>query len=1062
MYKKIYCWLMASTCIAWQAFSQDIVIGGRVLLQPGNQPAVGATVQSVPGQQSVLTDSQGAFKLFLRDTKPDRLIVSYTGYMECTQLLDGHTNLQGLLINLQPRPAELDTAEVVSTGIQTLPRSRSTGAFEKLNRHDLQLQVGTNILDRLNGMVAGVQFDNVPGRPPITVRGLSTINGPQSPLIILDNFPYEGDIGNINPNDIENITVLKDAAAASIWGARAGNGVIVINTRKAAKGDPLRWQFNSTFQTARKPDLMYNPETLEPADQVALERDLFKKGYYSAAEANRSRPALPPVVEWLIAARDGRLSQAEADARIAGLAGTDLRRQAEDYLYEYPVYQQYNLQVAGGSEKYAFNLSGGYDKKQDNLGAVSGRYTLRSYSKIMLFKQLSFDANLQYTRSDNTNGRPAIADLRNGQYTSVYNPLVNPNGDENDWSPTYRKPFTDTAGGGRLLPWNYYPLQDNKYDQRKTVTDHVLLSLGLQANLLKGLQWQLLGRLESAVSNTQQLQGEESYATRNYINLFTQVDATGKYSFAVPRGSIIRNTNNRMQALDLRTQFNYQQAWGEHQLDALAGAEIRHTENSGYSSMAYGFDKDLLTSQKVDLVNPYKNFVTGASSYIADNTGFSGTVLHYVSGFANVGYSFRRRYTVTGSMRKDASNLLGVATNEKGVPLWSAGIAWDVKQERWMQQSWFNRLKLRLTTGYAGNIDPTRSAVTVLRTYPASSIYNQPYARVDQYGNPDLRWEKVQTNNLGIDFEIAGQRIGGSLDFYLKKARDLFGPKIIDPTVGIASSSVQANVAGMKGCGFELTLHTRNTKGPLVWQTTWLLSMSENRITDYISTVNTGKTLVNDGRLISQQVGGPVYSVVSYRWAGLDPANGDPQGYVNKAVSKDYAAMLGAGVTLADMDQHGSGTPVWYGAFRNDLNWKGLSLTINISWNAGYYFRRSSMVLSGLYAGAGHRDYYARWQQPGDEAITHVPSLVYPANNNRDEFYRNSSVTVSRADHIRLQFIQAAWQFKFGKKMATSQRIFMNLSNVGLLWKANKEGLDPDHPTMKPPMALAIGLNLSW
>ena len=951
---------------------------------------------------------------------------------------------------------------MINTGIQTLPRSRSTGAFEKLTSSEIQLQVGANILERMNGMVAGVRFDNVKGRPPITVRGLSTINSPQSPLIVLDNFPYDGDINNINPNDIESITVLKDAAAASIWGARAGNGVIVITTKKAGKGDPVKWQFNNTFRVTAKPDLFYSPETINPADQTALEQELFKKGFYTANEANVNKPALPPVVEYLIAARDGRISQAEADAGIAALSKNDLRSQATDLLYEKPIYQQYNLQVSGGGQQYAFNLSGGYDKTLSNLGAINERYTLRSYGRIGLGRRVNMDANVQYTNTNSKNGRPEVDDVRTGQYRTIYKPLQQADGNMLAWSPTYRRPYTDTAGRGKLLDWNYYPLEDYLHDIRKISTDHLLVALGINANLIKGLQLQMQGRLERSHSNNEQFQDKESYGARNYINLYTQVDAGGNYSYGIPVGGIVRNSFSVMQAFNLRGQLNYNKQWNEHQLELLGGAEIRQTENSSTSSIAYGFDPNVLTTQKVDYLENYRNYVSGSTGlFVPDNTGFSGTLFRYASWYGNAGYTYKQRYSFTASARRDASNLFGVNANEKGIPLWSAGLGWDIHKEGWMNKI-FSRLRLRLTTGFSGNIDPARSALTVIRIISANTLNNQRYARVDQYANPDLRWEKVQTHNLGIDFEITGKRIWGSLDMYMKKGHDLFGPKPVDPTVGIPLPSVPANMAAMKGHGMELTLHTLNIKGVVTWQTTALISMSDNKITEYLNTSATGSSYIKDGRLINEQVGAPVYSVVSYAWAGLDPINGDPMGLLNKQPSKDYSKILGTGTTLEDVIQHGSAVPVWYGALRNDLSWKGLSLTVNITWSADYYFRRSVMTMAGLYGGFGHMDYYKRWQRPGDEALTNVPSLAYPVVSNRDAFYRNSEVTVSKGDHIRLQFIEAAYQFKLGKWLRQPQRFFVNVSNLGLIWKANKEGLDPEYTTMKPPVSVAAGINLSW
>jgi hypothetical protein len=412
------------------------------------------------------------------------------------------------------------------------------------------------------------------------------------------------------------------------------------------------------------------------------------------------------------------------------------------------------------------------------------------------------------------------------------------------------------------------------------------------------------------------------------------------------------------------------------------------------------------------------------------------------------------------SARRDESNLFGVNSNQKGVPLWSAGLAWNLMQEPFWRAGWLSYLKLRLTYGYSGNVDNSRSAYTTIAYQPNNPYIHIPYADILNPPNPELRWERVGMLNTGMDFALRGERLSGSIDFFIKKAKDLISPAPVDPTTGF--NQLYINSGRTRGRGVDLQLNSRNLKGALAWNTTLLFSWNRNKVTDYYNSATTSAFYVSDGLALNPVGGRDVYGIYSYRWAGLDPQTGDPRGYVQGQVSKDYNALVNSS-TLGDLHYEGSAIPVYYGALRNTLSWRGISLSANITYKLGYFFRKTSINYSDLFSRwTGSSDYALRWQKPGDESRTSVPSLVYPADANRDQFYTYSEATVARGDHIRLQDLRLGYQLERERSRWLPFRqaeLFVYAANLGILWRANKWGIDPDYGNGLPsPRTISLGL----
>ena len=1056
--KYIFSFLLV--VITQQSLTAQKNISG-IALTPQGSGIAGATIL-LHGKARAITNGDGAF-IIRQPAEGDTLAISAIGYQK--GLFIYHTGMP-VSVTLAPSAKALDTV-TVNTGYQLIDRKVSTGSYVQLDNKMLNQQFTTNILDRLEGITNSllVNHKSQEQNSGIMIRGLSTIQGPQEPLIVLDNFPYSGDLSSINPNDVESITILKDAAAASIWGTQAGNGVIVITSKKGKYGQPVSIEFNANVTTGNKPDLFKIP-LASSAEEINAEKMLFANGYFTDQEADPSYPVLSPVVETLIAQRDGTLSASQANAAINAMKAHDVRSDFEKYVYSPEILQQYSLGFSGGSNKMNWRISGGYDNNTGNLSDKLTRESLSWNSAFRPLKNLEITAGIYYTASGSKSGKPAY-----GQVTAAnghlypYASLADNNGQALPIIKDYRKTYIDTAGAGELLDWHYYPLQDYKFNTTTASTQDVLINTGLSYHLSNGLSFDVKYQYRRQIADSRNLQSLESYGARNLINLFSQVDpSTGLVTYIVPKGAILGLDHSSLQADNLRGQINYSHVFSLFAINAIGGAEVRQEQTAGNGNTVYGYNDDVLTASNVDFVNEYPVYVTGYYSAIPNLTDFSERLNRFVSVFGNADVTYNKKYILSISGRRDASNAFGVTTNNRWKPLWSAGAAWNISDESFYHFSAVPYLKLRATYGLAGNIDQSQAAVTTIR-YDGTSPYTQtPYAEIENVNNPDLRWEKVATLNLGIDFSTLDNRISGSIEYYKKNATDLLGTSPIDYTAGLARNVVIKNVASMKAGGWDIQLNSKNIDNRFKWQTGLNLSFYKDKVISYYLPESPASFFINNGEIISGIAGKPVYSIFSYRSAGLDPLTGQPRGYINKDISEDYNALTGTDTRISDLLYNGPVFPTAYGNIINTFSYKGFSVSVNLIFKFGDYFRRQSVSYSNLYSyWIANSDLSLRWKQPGDELKTNVPAMVYPLVPGSDDFYNGSQVLIEKAANIRLQFINASYDLPLintGRHFIKQLQVYTTLSDIGIVWKATKYNVDPDYPNGAIPPSLKISAGI--
>lgn len=1031
---------------------------GRVISSEDQLPLPGASIRVNGTNKGAIANEEGRFLLFL-DPKDSLLTISFIGFETLELGLSGRT-ADPMEISLQPTLTFLGAVEILSTGYEEIPRERATGSFAFLDQELVDRRVSTNMLDRLQDITPGLVFNRAAAaNDPISIRGRGTIYANTMPLIIVDNFPYDGPIENINPNDVESVTVLKDAAAASIWGARAGNGVIVITTKKGKRNQPMTVAFNSNVIFTEAPDLFYEPR-MSSAEMIEVERMLFSRGVYNSAERSNNKTALSPGVETLIALRDGKISNEEAERQLQAYSNQDSRSQLQQYYYRPSRSQQYSLSLRGGGERSAYSISTGYDHSLSSVvGNQNSRITLNAQNQWLLAKdKLEFNLGLYVAESQVEEGTQVPT-------LYPYELLADAQGNPLPVTRTYSRRFVESEQVQNLLDWKSYPLSElGEWGGVNKRTD-LRWTGGLSYQLLPGLKVSVSHQYWLNLNRGRNLRNQELFFVRDLINQYTEMGESGEVVRNVPIGDILDVQQGESQSHNFRAQVNYSKEFSQGtQLTILGGFEAKDLGTLTNATRFYGYNDELGINGLVDTKNQYRRFHNNSLSAIPSNQSHTGIIDRFLSAYVNGAFTYKGKYTVSASARRDASNLFGVNANQRAVPLWSLGTSWVISEEAFASGMTLPFTRLRATYGYNGNIDRSVSAFTTGRffTDPFGMIPGLPYADIVNPPNPDLRWERIGILNVGLDLETKDSRWRLTLDFFRKNGKDIIGDSPVPRSLGVPT--IRGNFASVQTSGLDMELNASILRGPVRWDSRFIFSHVREKVVSYETEVNPLDYL--NGNVLTLPIPGkPLFSVFSLPFAGLDAATGDPLGYLDGEPSSDYGAIFSQ-VTEDDVRFHGPSRPTIFGALTNNFEWKNFSLSVNVSYRMGYYYRRQTVSYSEVLAGRiSHSDFSKRWQNPGDELITDVASMPSSNNNNRNRMILSGSNLVEPGDHIRLQDIR--FSYSLGKNTVAALpfsglEVYTFWDNVGMIWKASNDPLDPDFRVMKPLRSFAVGLKASF
>ncbi|MFD1769816.1 SusC/RagA family TonB-linked outer membrane protein [Sphingobacterium suaedae] len=1036
----------------------------KVISASGGIALSGATVRV--GDQQVQTDTAGNFSVPFR-AETDRILVNYLGYKEFEGAIAEVLRLGRIILEEQDNVIE--DVEVYSTGYFQLPKERATGSFTHIGSELMARSPQANIIDRLEGVTSSLQFtrkdsyNESGGEAKLRVRGLSSINAEVAPLIILDDFPFEGELSSINPENIESITVLKDAAASSIWGARAGNGVIVINSKKGKFNSTMQVDFSTRWQIAHRPDLFDDKARLPSRAVLEIEDRLFAEGIY----ARQDQLALPYYVDLKYQLEDGLITQDQFDTERSRLANSDIRRDAMKYLYRNAAQNLSNVSLRGGSEIHHYNLSAAWTSSSSAVrGDGEERLSLDISNGIKLWRGGTF--SIVGSFSDNKARKNGIS--LSQLYTSgvgkvsTYSTLI---GEDGGYAPLVRDyswTFVNKAEEDGLLDWRFVPLQERELNSHFRNNRFLRISPQFSFSFLSAFKATVLYQYQHTLSGGRNHYGKDSYFVRDMVNSFTQTDGTR----IIPHNDIFNYSERAsLSAQSGRVQLSYDRSWGNHsELYILAGGERRERiYTTQPAQWVYNYDPDLRTgSGQFDFTELYPQRPSGSARITGSALGGQKNVDRDISYYTNLSYTYLRRFTLTNSMRWDASNLFGVKTNQRGVPLWSIGGAWNIDREAFAEHLPFDMLKLRATYGVSGNVNKSLSSLPTIR-YGTNVETQLPMATLTAVGNPSLRWEKVKTWNIGVDLSM-GNVLKVSVDYYVKNGEDLFGMDYVDPTTGISGALQQmVNYADLRTDGLDFDLTFAHQFSGVRWTSNLLASYVSNRITDY----RTNDNLKANAYLLTTGAAPPVKgrsvdALYALPWNGLSPINGLPIIYVDGEQSSDYANYIN-NFPVQGLEKVGVTVPRFHSFFRTTLSYKNIDIGGMLSFKGGHRFRRSSMMPGGEYLGNDqhHMDYYERWKKPGDETRTVIPAATDSYSSQLAMSYGYSRALIEPADHIRIEDLTAAYTAKLAKEKLKVKVVLM-LRNVGILWQKSDSGLDPEMPfaTYRRPKEFSLGIQLQY
>jgi TonB-linked SusC/RagA family outer membrane protein len=1017
-----------------------------------NEPVMGATIKIEGTGIGTATNTNGQFEI-PTEQFDYTLNIHSINHEEQSVHVAGRKDLN---ISLKTQATILQEAiHDAQTGYQHIPRNRITGSYEKPDMGRFTDNASPNALSDLQWLATSLLFShdassaNLLG---ITIRGRSTLHLNTDPLVVIDNWPWEGDIRNIplNPNVVESVTILKDATATAIWGARAGNGVIIFTTKKGKGAQKASIQFISNLSFTQKPDVFYQP-ALNSAGFIEFETDLFNKGYYNTAKDTRS--LVSPVIDILFQQQKGIISAQDAETRIDALKAVDNRYDLSKYFYRTGINQQYTVNAAGHSAIHSLFFSLGHERNLSN--SINSRYhqtTIFSNGELSPIKNLKLGGSMQYIYNYTLNNVP-VPTIR-----WLYDDPADEDGNALPVYSDFRQSYKDTVGHGLLPDWTYRPLDDMRRRENSITTDKLRMEARLQYRFARYFKLQLLCLYATEHGAGRNYMSPELYFVRNLVNSYTNL-SSGSVVQPIPYDAILDESNLKSETRNQRLQIDYNQAWGDHHVFTILGIEQRYTDSKVSNVRRYGYDRDTQTEMPVNYDQLYPQLYNSNIRKKIPNPGNSlFNKDYYLSAFTTNSYTFKDRYTASASFRIDKSNFFGSTINYRFEPLWSAGAAWMISKEGFYHFDALNYLKLRGSFGYSGNAIKSVPSLSTISNAGTNTV-NAPI----NINNPDktIRPEKVGMLNIGLDFGMKNKKLDGSLEFYRKRSFELLGKSSDDYDKGLTSFS--GNVAEMKATGAELNLSFKQAGRQFNWISSLLCSYNRTIVTRYPDKAKEPWQYTDNDYHFALEGQSPL-PVLGFAWMGLDHNTGDPLGRLNGQASAAYDEIFSQ-TPVKELVYEGPQEPKFFGTWFNQLSFKGFYVSVNLAYKAGHYLRIPTVdyLRMATVNYKGHPDYENRWQHPGDEAFTSVPSAGIPVPL-RDKFNTNAAIHIQKSDFIQLQQIRIGYDAQPRLLQGTpvvSARLFVQLDNLGYLYQSASRTIDPDVNTGLPaPRTFTVGLRI--
>ena len=1076
MKKYVIAWGFFLCCFVG-AFAQMISVSGKVT-DVTNHPLEGAAVvvknDNILLSMGTLTDIKGEFRISAKAGEVIR--ISYLGMKSREFTVSAEQPF--LKVHLEPEIITLSSTDVVATGYQNLHKEQTTSAYTKIRTDQLNRQLNRTVQEAIEGQIAGVRFTKDPftGKEVPILRGVGTFSGNvgYSPLVVIDNIPTDTPLEDINPKDIESVTVLKDAAATAIYGVRAANGVIVIVTKKGLQNG-LRINVHTDLFYTFKPN-MSRMRYASTSDLIDLETafyqskladsngnvdDLFAS--YGEIGGRQTVRYYSPLFQLYRDQAKGKLSQQEVNSTLNEWRNRDYVRDFKRYVWQPIISKRYNISVESGNNRSQNYASLQYEDTDERIVTEKTRalnlYLKNTYQLTPWLKS-TIGVNGRYTAVD------AVAEQVRNLYTDYlkqprYTRLLgtNPYAGFNLVAPINGHILEQIAGNDAFRPYSFNLLESIAQEHQKQYNLSLRPFANLQVSILKGLQYQSYFQYELNTRNSETFFGKDTYYMRLRHNQLVKQDATTqKFSSELPEGGYYEQEKGQTQHYTFRQQLDFNRTFAEaHNVTALLGFEMRqHYTPRNTKEMQYGYDEQTLSFPTLnwkDLYNPgVTTYLYGRQSLSLSRNQQSETKHRFISFYSTLGYSYDQKYNLTGSVRVDQADMFGADPKYKYRPLWSVGGSWNLHREDFFYGNVVNLLKLRLTYGVSGNVDQTttpflrgRLLTDVRGAYPS-----QQYLQFNDTDlpNPKLRWEKTETTNLGIDFGM-WYWLSGSIDLYRRYSSDLLVLTELDPTVGAQRRLI--NNGALLNKGIEVSLNaTRELAKDLQLTVRTTFAYNKNTI-EKVSSKPSNAVEYARNPLRYYKQGDDFNSLYAYRYK--ETTNGYPI-YLDENGNPNTTFDANGVPTIKDIKSEdalvrlGTMNPTFNGALSLQLRYKAFELGTMFVYAGGHKLRKDTYSINQ--ESETHRNITQRWTAANPTDMPRM-SFDYPATlrrtaNTVNTLWQFGDNHVVNADYIKWRNVLFSCYIPKDiceKLRLQEAKITAQLNNL-ITWCATGDDIDPE------------------
>ena len=958
---------------------QKVQISGSVVDTKG-QPLPGVTILLKGTTVGCVTDSEGNFRLELPMRENIVLSFSFVGMKTIEVAYSGQKEMK---VVLEEEITEMEQVNVISTGYYDIDKSKMTGAVEVVTAREIAGKGYTSIDEVLRGTLAGVSVMNVSGRPgaqaQIRIRGVNSLTGNMEPMWIVDGMPMQGNlptsvgvgatdlentvltsgIGNISPDDVESITILKDAAAAAIYGSRAANGVIVIKTKRGRVGKSYI-NVQSSFAISEAPKNRL--EMMNSEEKIAFERSLYED-FPNATLRGRASLLYKGIDE-------GTISRADAMAELENMR--QINTDWFDEIFRVALNHKHVVTLSGGSETTQFYSSINYSNEQ---GVIPNNDYKHFGATLKLTHDFNRNLRILFDVSSSLRTEKSSACAVNPLYYATFaNPYERPYDENGNYAYDYSyEPELSKVKDGYMYDFNM--LKDLRENTAKTKYGSNQVNLQLEWKLFEGFMYSLAGTVSNTTSYTRKEIAPGSYTSKVkswILDLYSENEIPDNLNL----GALQENTS-RSFGWTVRNQIKYARELKEdHFVNIVVGHEVSAVESNSFMqySPQYDVDKGLIGYPNLDGVN--------AGDLDLDRLHETSKGQdRSVSVFATASYSYKDRYVVAGSSRWDGADIIG--TDNRFSPLWNVSLKWNMHEENFMKSCRFvNVLSLRGSYGFTGSIDRNAYPFTLM-TYGSLRYYDGIQLPIDVMpGNPSVKWQKKEDRSIGLDFSLFNYRINGTVNYYCNDVNNLLGDKKIPYSTGRAS--VVANLSSLRNSGWEFSLNTVNIDHEnFRWTTSFNIALNDNKITDaFYEKISDLYTI----RRKYQIEGYPVNAWFGFKTAGINPQTGEYMIYTDAKDEdghpKGYPygnGYIADGSTYSTENAYylGEAEPPISGGFGTTLTYKRLSLNAQFAFMTGHKIK-SFKSYNGSLMNASRLNQLKteanRWRKPGD--ITNVPKYT--------------------------------------------------------------------------------------